>query len=289
MHNRQPTVASSFPILCGSIAGRPGRFGVAMHNAAFQSMGLPFAYVAFGSDDTAGAVAAMRTLGIRGLGVTMPHKLRILPLLDRLDDTARAIGAVNTVVNDDGVLTGYNVDWLGAVRAFEEVTPLAGRRVAVVGAGGGARSIVFGLRRAGADVTVFNRTRETGEALALALDVRFGGPPDALASSGPFELLAHATSVGFHAPDDMLVPAAALVPGLLVFDAVPQPIHTRLLREAAARGLAVIPGVRMQLHQAAAQFELYTGRTPDLGILEAALKRAMDETAPSLSPNISPP
>ena len=266
---------STNPVVCGSIAGRPGRFGVAMHTAAYRAAGLNYVYVAFGTEDTADAMAAMRALGIRGLGVTMPHKVRIIDHLDAIDETAQAIGAVNTVVNDGGLLTGYNVDWIGAVRALEEVTPLVGRRAAVVGAGGGARSIAYGLARAGADVAVFNRTAAAGQALAEAVGCAFGGPPGALTGE-KFDILAHATPVGLHAPDDLLVSANALRAGMVVFDAVPMPIETRLLREAGALGCVTIPGVRMQLHQAARQFTLYTGQEPDLGVMEAALVEVME-------------
>lgn len=268
-------IASSRPTLCGSIAGRPGVFGVAMHTAAYQDLGLNYTYVAFGSDDTAGAAAAMRALGIRGLGVTMPHKLRIADHLDELDADARAIGAVNTVINEGGRLIGYNVDWLGAIRAFEEVVDPRGQRAAVIGAGGGARAIAYGLARVGAEVTIFNRSVERGEELALALGLRFGGPPDRLLDDDGFDLLAHATSVGFHDPDAMLLPEAALRASMVVFDAVPMPVQTRLLATASARGCRIIPGVRMQLHQAAAQFELYTGQRPNLGVMEEALRTAL--------------
>ena len=269
-------MAETNPILCGSIAGRPGRFGVAMHNAAYRALGLNYTYVAFGTEDTAGAVAAMRALGIRGLGVTMPHKIRIMTFLDVIDDTARAISAVNTVVNDDGVLTGHNVDWTGAIRALAEQTDLKGKRAAVVGAGGGGRSIVYGLDTAGSEVTIYNRSEDSGHTLADALGVTFGGRPDELLSGEPFDLLAHATPVGFHDPDSMLVPASALRPDMVVFDAVPMPVETRLLREAKARGCKTVPGVRMQLHQAACQFELYTGVVPDLAVMERALFEAME-------------
>lgn len=268
----------SFPILCGSIAGRPGRFGVAMHTAAYRALGLEWHYVAFGTDDTEGAVAAMRTLGIRGLGVTMPHKLRILPLLDALSDDARAIGAVNTVVNDDGCLTGHNVDWIGAVAAVGEVIEIEGVSAAVVGAGGGARAIAWGLSQAGAKVTLFNRSESNGRSVANWIGGSFGGPPEVLAEAAPFALIAHATPVGFHDEQAMLPPAAALRPGTVVFDAVPAPIETRLLREARAAGCRTIPGVRMQLHQAARQFSLYTGREPDLAVMDRALREAIAST-----------
>lgn len=266
---------SSFPILCGSIAGRPGRFGVAMHTALFRAFGLDYTYVAFGTEDTQGAVAAMRALGIRGLGVTTPHKVRIMSLLDAIDPTAQAIGAVNTVINDAGRLTGFNVDWIGAHDALSEGLDIAGCTAAVVGAGGGARAIAFALVRAGAQVSIYNRGAEAGQALAKNLGARYAGAAAALADAPPYDLLAHATPVGFHDPGAMLIPPSALKPGMVVFDAVAQPPDTRLLRAAQAAGCRTIAGVRMQLHQAGRQFELYTGRKPELAIMEQALAQAM--------------
>lgn len=266
---------SSFPLLCGSIAGRPGRFGVAMHTALFRAFGLDYTYVAFGTEDTAGAVAAMRALGIRGLGVTTPHKVRIMPLLDVIEPTAQAIGAVNTVINDDGRLTGHNVDWIGARDALGEGLQIEGCRAVVVGAGGGARAIVFALIRAGAAVTLYNRSADNGQALADSLGARYAGPPAALADAPAYDLLVHATPVGFQDPEACLIPPQALRPGTVVFDAVAQPPQTRLLCAAQAAGCRTIAGVRMQLHQAGRQFELYTGRKPDLAIMERALAQAM--------------
>jgi shikimate dehydrogenase len=246
-----------------------------MHTAAYRALGLDYVYVAFGTEDTAGAVAAMRALGMRGLGVTMPHKIRIVDYLDAIDDDAGAIGAVNTVVNEDGRLTGHNVDWLGAVAALREVIEPADRRAAVVGAGGGARAIAYGLSRAGAQVTLFNRGRDRGEALARTLGVPFAGPPDALLAFEPFDLLVHATPVGFHAPADCLISPAVLRAPLVVFDAVPVPIETALLRAARVAGCTTLPGIRMQLHQAMLQFRLYTGLTADLRVMEKALHAAI--------------
>ena len=266
---------STNPTVCGSIAARPGVFGVAMHNAAYRAMNLDFVYIAFGTEDTAGAVAAIRTFGIRGLGVTMPHKTRIAAHLDSLDDTARDIGAVNTVVNDHGHLVGHNVDWQGAIAAVREVMDPRGCRAAVIGAGGGARSIVYGLVREGADVVVYNRDANRGAALAAAFDARYGGVPSDMTGGERYDLIAHATPVGFHDPDAMLVPAGGLHPGQVVFDAVPVPIRTRLLRTAESRGCHIVPGVRMQLHQAVCQFALYTGVTPNVTVMENALFEAM--------------
>jgi shikimate dehydrogenase len=267
-------MASTRPTLCGSIAGHPGRLGHAMHSAAYRALGLDFVYVAFGTEDTAGAVAAMRALGIRGLGVTTPHKRRIAPLLDRLDDAARAIGAVNTVVNDEGRLSGYNVDWIGAQRALQEVTALPGRRAVLLGAGGGARAVAYGLLRAGAEVTVLNRSEDAGREMASALGARFGGPPAALGGLD-YDIVAHATTVGFRDPAASLVPQHAIRRGAVAFDTVADPPRTRFLADAEARGCTTVRGVRMQLHQATAQFALYTGRTPDLAVMEDALRAAL--------------
>jgi len=250
-----------------------------MHTAAFRALGLDAVYVAFGTEDTAGAVAAMRALGIRGLGVTTPHKLRVGAFVDRIDAAAAAIGAINTLVNDDGVITGHNVDWIGAQRAIGEAIDVAGRPVAVIGAGGGARAIAYGLARAGGRITLYNRSAENGEAVAAALGVAFGGAPGALAAAGRYDVICHATPVGFHDEGAMIVPVEglnrALRPDTVVFDAVALPPETALLRVARAAGCRTVAGVRMQLHQAAFQFELYTGRTPDLAVMERALTAAV--------------
>lgn len=154
----------SIPVLCGSLAGQPFTFNVKVHNAAYQAMGLDYTFVSFGVDDAAQAVQAVRTLGIRGMNVTMPHKQAVIAHLDALDETAREIGAVNTIDNQSGYLTGYNTDCMGAVRALEEVTALPGKRIALLGAGGAARAIAWGVQRAGASVTVFNRTAARSKA-----------------------------------------------------------------------------------------------------------------------------
>jgi shikimate 5-dehydrogenase len=124
-------------------------------------------------------------------------------------------------------------------------------------------------------VTVFNRSEERGREVATAFAAGYGGPPEAVADAEPYDLLAHVTPVGFDDPEAMLLPVASLRPGTVVFDAVARPPQTRLLREAAAGGCQTIAGVRMQLHQAACQFELYTGRVPDLTVMERALAQVL--------------
>jgi shikimate 5-dehydrogenase len=161
--------------LCGSIARRPGSLGAAMHNAGHRALGLDFVYAPFQVTDVAGALGGMRALGIRGFGVSHPHKLAVIPLLDEVDGVARRIGAVNTVVNTAGRLAGHNTDWIGAVRAIEEVRPLASTRVLLLGAGGAARAIAFRARERGAAIVICNR--DDAKARALAHDVEATAVP----------------------------------------------------------------------------------------------------------------
>jgi shikimate dehydrogenase len=266
----------SNPTVCGSISARPSPFGVGMHNAGYRAAGLPFTYVAFAVEDTRQAILAMRYLGIRGLGVSMPHKIRVMQYLDSLDETAQDIGAVNTVVNDGGHLTGYNTDWTGAIGALEEQTGLAGKRAVVVGAGGAARAVVYGLVRRGCQVTLYNRTASRGQALAETLGVRFGGDVEDLGRVGGYDVLVNATSVGFHAPDVSLIPTSILAKDVVVLDVVFIPPASRLVQDARARGCMAIPGTRMLVHQAAYQFQLYTGVQAPFEAMEGALLETLD-------------
>jgi shikimate dehydrogenase len=266
---------NSNPVLCGSIASHPSKVGQAIHNAMYKHLGLEFVYVAFGIADSKAAAEAIRTLGIRGAGVTMPHKVTIMPFLDRIDPIAIEIGAVNTIVNTDGILKGYNVDWLGAMRALEEKdVVISGKRAFVVGAGGAARAVAFGLKRFGASVSIFNRTPEKAQALAEGLSVSFGGNLAALSSE--YDILVHTTSAGYVSqPGVCIIPESILGPGKVIMDVVAEPLLSPLQRLAEAAGCITVPGYRMRLHQAAAQFEMYTGKAPPLEIMERVLLEAM--------------
>lgn len=265
----------SIPTLCGSLAGQPFTFNVKVHNAAYRALGVDYTFVSFGVEDAAGAIDAMRTLGIRGLNVTIPHKQAVIPHLDALDETAREIGAVNTIDNRDGHLTGYNTDCVGAVRALEEAMPLEGRRVALLGAGGAARAIAWGVQRAGARITVFNRTASRGQALAQDFGLAFGGDPGDFDPHG-FDIVVNATAAGFRAPEVKPLRAGQLAPHLVVMDAAFIPVRTKLIRDAAELGCRVIDGTRMLLHQFCGQVELYTGKPAPLEAMSAAL---LDEIA----------
>jgi shikimate dehydrogenase len=247
----------------------------AMHNAAFEAMGVDARYLAFDVPPArlAEALAGARALRVRQLAVSIPHKEAALSLLDRVDDTARRIGAVNTITLRGELLEGANTDWLGAVRALERAGgALAGRRAVVLGAGGTARALAFGLLERGARVAVLNRTPERAEVLARALGAAEAGPLAAL-GDGPYDVLVNTTSVGLR-EDASPVPAGALRAGALVMDVVYDPLETRLLREARARGCTPVSGRAMLVEQAAEQIRLWTAREPPVDVMARAFDAA---------------
>ena len=262
--------------LCGSLSRLASPLGRSMHEAAYRALGLAFTYVPFEVADLAnlaGAIVGMRALGIRGFGVSQPYKQAVMPLLDELDPIATRIGAVNTIVNTAGRLVGHNTDWVGAVRALEEARPLGGARTLLVGAGGAARAIAFGLRERGAQLTIANRDAAKGAALAAATG-GLGASLDETVRAADYEVVVHATVLG--QADTSLespVPEDALRPGQIVMDIVYKPVRTRLYEAARRRGATAIHGGRMLLHQAAAQFELYTDRPAPLDAMDAELTR----------------
>jgi shikimate dehydrogenase len=261
--------------LCGIVLHPAGHTrSPAMHNAAYAALGLDAVYLAF---DVAparleGAVTGMRALGLRQLSVSLPHKQSIQAYLDELDETARRIGAVNTVVRRGDRLCGSNTDWLGAVKALERETSLAGKRAVVLGAGGTARAVVYGLRERGAHVRVLNRTVEKARALARELGAEESGSLAEL-SRAPWQVLVNTTSVGL-GEDVSPVAAGELVDGAVVMDAVYQPERTRLLRDAEARGARAISGKWMLVHQAVAQLEAWSARKAPVEAMADAFDRA---------------
>jgi len=246
----------------------------AMHNAAFAALGIDAVYLAFDvlPEDLAAAMGGVRALGIRQLAISIPHKQAVIEWLDDVDETARRIGAVNTVTRRGDELVGSNTDWLGAVRAIESVTTLADARAVVLGAGGAARAVVYGLLAAGADVTVLNRSPDRARQLCADLEVESSGPISDL-SKISHDILVNTTSVGLDG-DESPVDPSWICPTAVVMDAVYQPPETRLLRDAASRGARTIPGKWMLVHQAAEQLREWTGRDAPVEVMAEAFDRA---------------
>ena len=260
------------------ILGRPVTHSLspAMHNAAFGKLGINAVYVPFPVADLPRAVAGIRGLALGGASVTIPFKEEIMPLLDELDPLAARMGAVNTVVNREGRLSGYNTDWLGAVTALKAQTAIAGERVLLLGAGGAGRAIAFGILENGGKVTITDLDAPRAGALARELAVE-AILLDALGQC-PASILINATPVGM-APDlhGLPIEPELLDRFSLVMDIVYRPLLTRLLREAQARGCRIIDGLQMLIHQATAQFELWTGQSAPLETMSRAAYAALEE------------
>lgn len=260
-----------------------------IHNAAFSALGLDFAYVAFHvkRGEARSAAAAVRSLGLRGLSVTIPHKVDIIDGLDEVDPVARNTGSVNTVVNTDGQLTGHSTDGPGALRALaaEGVNP-AGRRVLLLGSGGAARALAFTLATLDPLPGIRLLGIERPEVEKLAADLRTttslrpdadGLDSDTLARGmKEAEIVIHATPVGM-TPDveRTIVPADLLRPDQAVFDVVYTPLETRLLRDARAVGAKTVPGIGMFVHQAAIQFELWTEEDAPVDLMTKTVRYAL--------------
>lgn len=259
----------------------------AMHNAAFTALGLNFVYVPFRVPKEAlgSAVTAVRALGLAGVNVTVPHKEEVLPYLDHVSEEASLIGAVNTIVNENGQLKGYNTDARGFMRAVRETGfDAQGREAVVIGAGGAARAVCAALALAGVKrIAIFNRTYARGEALAAEVAAATGVETEALvweelgrSGTGVLraaEIVVQTTTLGMH-PDEEgcpLVSGEAFRPGQLAVDLIYNPPQTRFLRLAAAAGAATQNGLAMLLHQGAAAFELWTKCTAPLEVMRRAV------------------
>ncbi len=258
-----------------------------MHNSAFKELGIDGRYLPFRvrAADLGEAIGGLRALHIRGLNVTIPHKTAVIPFLDKLDPSAERIDAVNTIVNDDGVLTGYNTDAAGFLQALLEkgIEP-AGKNVVVLGAGGAAKGISFILAERGAHPVILNRhpgraeelARRIAQALKKEIKARPLSEADLAAALAKADILVNTTSVGMvPGTEDTPVPAKLLRPGLVVFDIVYNPIQTRLLREAEAAGARTIDGLAMLVWQGALAFEKWTGRKAPVDLMRETAVKAL--------------
>lgn len=252
--------------LCMSLAGRPGTFGSRFHNHLYAALGLDYVYKAFTTADLKGAVTGIRALDIRGCAVSMPFREAVIPLLDGLRDSAAAIDSVNTIVNDGGVLLGYNTDY-SAVRALVE--PLARMPFLLRGSGGMAKAVATALVDAGfRDGIIAARNEAKGQALAERLNCRWVAAPDGLEAP----LIVNVTPIGMTGPDaaEMAFTAAQVAAAEAVIEVVAKPVETPLLQAALAAGKRVVTGAEIETLQAVEQFVLYTGVWPSQEQIAAA-------------------
>jgi shikimate dehydrogenase len=259
-------------ILCG-IMGHPVSHSLSpdLHNAGYVAHKLNFVYLAFDVNDAASAIMAIRALHIKGMSVTIPHKISVMQHLDQIDNRAKNIGAVNTIVNTNGRLVGFNTDCDGAMKALEEKTSIRGKKVVLLGTGGAARAIAFGLQEKKAQVLILGRNPHAAKALADATGATHGSLSQCTAIKAS-DILIHATSIGMepHAQAS-IVPIDLLHKNLTVFDIVYKPKNTKLISDATKIGCTIVYGHSMLLYQAAAQFKLFTGLQPSIPILKKVL------------------
>ncbi len=273
------------------LMGRPVEHSLspAMHNAAFAEENLDYVYVAMDvePDKLPEAVRGVAALGFRGFNLTMPHKEKVIPLLDEIDGAAKVSGAVNTVVIGDSKLRGHNTDGSGMVAACREAgAEISGKTIVLLGAGGAASAITFALQAEGASkLHIFNRSIARAETLAAKLEKVGEGtevhahPRDSLENAGASpDILINTTSLGMKDGDPLPVPEDYLrnLPGhTVVADAVYLPgDRTRLLHTAARLGLRVLDGQRMLLYQGVHAQKLWTGLEPNVKVMDGQLPRS---------------
>ena len=259
-----------------------------MHNAAFAELGLDYVYVPFHvrPDDLRTAVEGFKAINVLGINVTIPHKQRVIPFIDAISREAELIGAVNTLIFEEGQISGDNTDASGFLQAMREAgfdVPRSGSAV-VIGAGGSARAIVVALALANLQsIVIANRTASRAVALATDLSDRTGLQirgmglddaklPDAVGTS---QLIVNTASASMDSSQPPLIRPEWLDPQSIVYDIVYTPPETRLLRAAAERGCHTIGGLGMLVHQGAIAFERWTHVMPPIQTMRAALQQAL--------------
>jgi len=259
-----------------ALLGHPVRhsFSPAMHNAAFDKLGLNCRYVAFEvhPDNLEAAVEGVRALGLAGVNVTVPHKENVIQYLDDVDPEAKFIGAVNTVVNNDGRLKGYNTDGRGFMRSLKEdgIDP-SGKRILIVGTGGAARAIGYYLAEQARELLLFDVLKDKADALAVELKKRgtvtrvddLDGLPD-------MDIIINATPLGLKEEDQLPFDLSAVEKRQVIGDLIYK--ETRLQREAAAMGCKTFNGLGMLIWQGALAFELWTGETAPYETMRNAIE-----------------
>jgi shikimate dehydrogenase len=275
----------SYTIMYG-VFGDPIRHSKSpiMLNRAFEAAGINAAYAAFHitPGTVKDAVAGIRALGFRGVNVTIPHKLEVMEYLDEIDEGARVIGAVNTIVNEGGKLKGYNTDGIGYVRSLKEETgiDLRGRKVLMLGAGGAARGVGYALAKEGAaQLYIANRTKEKAVELAGSMssfcEAQGLGLDEIKDIAGEAALIVNNTSLGMHPNvDEVPMDTSLIGPGTVVSDLIYNPLVTKLLREAEGRGAVIHSGLGMFIYQGAYAFEYWTGQPAPIAAMREVVEQS---------------
>jgi shikimate dehydrogenase len=258
-----------------SIADRPSEFGYRLFNDAFQALGINSFYkpTRVQESDLKAAVIGLRGLNVRGCGISMPHKVRAIKYVDEVESNARSIGAINTILNNNGNLIGYNTDFFSAKKIFEELR-LEKSNALILGCGGVAKAVVTAMKVLGIKVTICGRNRKNVNLFSKKYGVTF--IPWEVRESFQAKILVNCTPIGMEPfPNQMPISKAALIQYEIVADLVASPGVTMLIKEANKLNLKCIPGYIFVLHQAVKQFELYTGRCDAELIMRTTLSKML--------------
>lgn len=265
--------------LCISIASAPGNFGSRIFNRTFKALSLDFIYKPFRvtPDNLNKAILGIRALNIRGCGVSMPHKTVVHKYIDVVDPVAKEIGAINTIVNKNGVLTGYNTDVIGVEMALEKFYPVKGKTAHIIGAGGAARAIIVALKRGQCkEITLSNRDEKRARIISKKFGIKYC--PSNVRKEIKADILINATPVGMTPNDQGIVIDNDEIKNYhAIVDVVVSPMHTKLIRTAKKGGKITISGYEMAIYQAAAQLTLYTGIKAPLRMMTKYVKDILKE------------
>lgn len=255
-----------------------------MHNAGYKALKIDDKFVYVGCNVKRGQlgdlIKGVLAMQIHGVTVTIPHKVEIMKYLDTIDEVAKKIDAVNTIINRNGTLIGYNTDWLGILNPLQKLTTIRDKKIALLGAGGAAHAAAYAIATGGGDLTIYNRTLEKAEKLAKS----FGAKAKSLIHLPEVknaDIIVNTTSMGLHPHEDETpVPIEFITERHIVFDAVYSALSdTKLLKDAKKKGATTISGIEMLLNQGYAQFKLFTGHNaPEEKMREALLKSFTHES-----------
>jgi len=254
-----------------------------MMNTAFRRENINAIYVPLQTSDVADLLSCVREIPIQGLSITMPLKEGIMEHLDKTDALSEKIGACNTLIrSQDGKLYGFNTDVAGVIRPLEQRLSLTGAKVLVIGAGGAARSAVFGLRERNAEVWVMNRTAERGQKLARQAHAHYVSHPQL--KKLEFDVIINATPVGMNSSRPQSPIEESEIRARYLMDMIYNPVETKLVKMARIKGIPVIPGSEMFVHQGARQFEIWTGKPAPTEEMHRAVLHALGYVQSSVPP-----
>lgn len=251
-----------------------------MHNAAFENLGLDYCYVPFLvlPDDLPYAVKSIRALNLRGVNITIPHKEKVMPLLDEIKEEASIIGAVNTIVNTNGKLTGYNTDGIGFIQSLTEKNiSLEGKDILIIGAGGAARAIGYYISQKAKSLAISGRTQYKVENLVKDLN-RFNKNKNVISLEDvtdikKYHMIINTTPLGLKGNDPLPLDIGLLRKDQIVYDLIYK--KTPLIQKATEKGCLTLDGSEMLIWQGALSFEIWTGKKPDIAVMRSSLLAAI--------------